>query len=91
MADLSADGNAQPESRKTDGAIVAVTLILAVILPPVGLISALGLGVAARRQGDARRASRYFVVASVALLIIVVLCLIGLNTGPGSSAGVSPQ
>jgi uncharacterized membrane protein YozB (DUF420 family) len=89
MANLSADGHLQPGVRRGDGFVLGVTLVLAVVLSPIGLITALAFGIAARRRGERERASRFFIVAAVALVVLAVLCLVGLGVHAGSSTGSS--
>jgi heme O synthase-like polyprenyltransferase len=85
MANPPADGQLQPGVRRGDGFLLSVTLVLAVVLSPIGLITALAFGLAARRQGDRVRASRFFMVAAVALVVLVVLCMVGLGVHAGSN------
>ena len=89
MANLPADGRLQPGVRRGDGFILGVTLVLAVVLSPIGLITALAFGIAARRHGEPERASRFFILAAVALVVLVVLCMVGLGVHAGSSTGNS--
>jgi heme O synthase-like polyprenyltransferase len=89
MANLPADGHTPPGLHRGDGFVLGVALVLAVVLSPIGLIIALAFGIAARRQGQRERASRLFIVAAVALVVLAVLCLIGSGVHSGSGTGSS--
>lgn len=85
MGNLSFDANARREVSRSDGIFLTVTLILAVLLPPIGLIAAVASGIAERRHGDHRKASRFFVVAAIALVMLAIVTLVGLGVHTGSS------
>jgi TRAP-type C4-dicarboxylate transport system permease large subunit len=91
MGNLSFDANARRGVSRSDGMFLTVTLILAVVLPPIGLIVAVACGVAERRHGDHRKASQFFIVATIALVMLAIITLAGLGVHTGSSGGVAPH